>query len=147
NYRVNMIVINLIRKVKSRKMIEEFENKYGSFESLERAFKKDPKNVKLHMDLEDWIYFMKNPDETIKDGKIVMTNEINIGKTELEIINFIKNNKLKSINELSKLLKKDNSTIQRKVNQLEKEGLITIKKGNKNSKIPVVNYDEISIAI
>ncbi|MCL2116265.1 MAG: winged helix-turn-helix transcriptional regulator, partial [Methanobrevibacter sp.] len=113
----------------------------------ERAFKRDPKNVKLHMDLEDWIYFMKNPDETIKDGKIVMTNEINIGKTELEIINFIKNNKLKSINELSKLLKKDNSTIQRKVNQLEKEGLITIEKGNKNSKIPVVNYDEISIAI
>ena len=142
-----MIVINLIRKVKAQKMIEEFENKYGSFESLERAFKRDPKNVKLHMDLEDWIYFMKNPDETIKDGKIVMTNEINIGKTELEIINFIKNNKLKSINELSKLLKKDNSTIQRKVNQLEKEGLITIKKGNKNSKIPVVNYDEISIAI
>ena len=142
-----MIVINLIRKVKAQKMIEEFENKYGSFESLERAFKRDPKNVKLHMDLEDWIYFMKNPDETIKDGKIVMTNEINIGKTELEIINFIKNNKLKSINELSKLLKKDNSTIQRKVNQLEKEGLITIEKGNKNSKIPVVNYDEISIAI
>jgi len=142
-----MIMINLVRQIKAKEMIKEFEDNYKSIESLERAFNRDPDNVKLQMDLEDWKYFIKNPDETIKDGKILMTNEINIGKLELEIINFVKNMKPKSINELSKMLKKDNSTVQRKINQLEKDGLISIESGNKNSKIPVVNYDKIEIAI
>ena len=142
-----MIVINLVRKIKAKEMIKEFEHTYTSIESLERALKRDPENVKLDMDLGDWKYFIKNPDETIKDGKILMTDEINIGKLELEIINFVKNKKPKSINDLSKMLKKDSSTIQRKINQLEKEGLISIDLGNKNSKIPVVNYDKIEIAI
>jgi predicted HTH transcriptional regulator len=142
-----MIIINLVRNIKAKKMISEFNRTYGSIESLKRAFERDPENVKLQMDLGDWEYFIKNPNEIIKDGKILMTDEINIGKLELEIINFVKNKKPKSINELSKMLKKDNSTIQRKINQLEKDGLISVELGNKNSKIPIVNYDKIEIAI
>jgi len=42
---------------------------------------------------------------------------------------------------------KDVSSVQRKVNKLEKEGLITFEKGLKNSKKPVLNYDKIKIAI
>jgi predicted HTH transcriptional regulator len=142
-----MIIINLVRNIEAKEMIKEFIRTYGSIESLKRAFERDPENVKLHMDLGDWEYFIKNPEEIIKDGKVLMTDEINIGKLELEIINFVKNKNPKSINELSKMLKKDNSTIQRKINQLEKEGLISVELGNKNSKIPIVNYDKIEIAI
>jgi predicted transcriptional regulator len=59
----------------------------------------------------------------------------------------IKNNKPKSVSELAKLVNKKTSTISNKVNLLEKEGLIELKEGSKNRKIPTVNYDKIEIAI
>jgi predicted transcriptional regulator len=57
------------------------------------------------------------------------------GEIELEILTIIKKEAPKSISELSKIIHKDMSTIQHKVKKMEQEGLIELKKGNKNSKI------------
>jgi predicted transcriptional regulator len=45
------------------------------------------------------------------------------------------------------MIHKDITTVQKKINNLEKEWMIELKKGSKNSKIPVLNYDKIEIAI
>ena len=42
---------------------------------------------------------------------------------------------------------KDVCIIHLKIKELEKQGLIELKNGTKNSKIPYLNYDKISIAI
>ncbi|KZX10144.1 HVO_A0114 family putative DNA-binding protein [Methanobrevibacter curvatus] len=141
-----MIMINLVRNIEAKEIIKELEKKYSTIKHLKTIIKQE-KNMKLEFDLEQWEYALENPEEIIKDGKVLISDNINIGKTELEIINFIKNKKPKSINELASLLNKDNSTMQRKVKQLEQEGLLDLKDGVKNSKIPVVNYDKIEIAI
>ena len=66
---------------------------------------------------------------------------------ELELLNFIKNENPKSIRELARLIHDDVSTTQRRASRLEKERLIELKDGIKNSKTPSLNYDKIEIAI
>ena len=123
------------------------ENTYESIDKLKRVVKRNSKNMKLFSDLDEWKYFLKHPNEKITQTKVHYTDDLNLGKGELELLNLIKNKKPASINELSKMVGKDVSSVQRKVNKLEKEGLISFEKGLKNSKKPVLNYDKIEIAI
>ena len=142
-----MIKIRLIRELTGKRLIKDFKRKYGSIESLERAFNRDSENVKLHMDLEDWEYYNDNPNEKIKETEIIYADKSKIDTFELELMGFIKNEHPKSVSELAKIAKKDLSSVQKKVQILNDNGLIELKKGNKNSKIPIINYDKIEIAI
>jgi DNA-binding MarR family transcriptional regulator len=140
------MIISLIKKEKGYEVIKEFSKKYGSVNELERLYKKTGNNLFL-VDLENWKYLKKNPDEEIERGEIKVTNKITLSELELEILDFIKNEKPKSIRELARFLNKDIKSIHPKIKELEREGLIELKKGNKNSKIPYLNYDEIKIDI
>ncbi|OQD59568.1 hypothetical protein MBBAR_2c00160 [Methanobrevibacter arboriphilus JCM 13429 = DSM 1125] len=142
-----MIKIKLIKEKNGAKLIKEFQEMYGSIEALERAFKRDPENVKLYMDLTDWEYFQNHPKEQIKETEIIYAEKSNIDMLELELMGLIKNEHPKSISELAKIANKDISSVQKKIKNLNENGLIKIKEGNKNSKIPIVNYDKIEIAI
>jgi len=140
------MIIFLIKEQSSEDYIKEMEKKYESIEKLNEVFKKTKRSV-FHVDLENWKYLIENPDEMIKIEETIFTDNLNLGETEIEILNMIKDRTPKSIRELAKITKKDISTIQPKVKKMEKEGLIELKEGNKNSKIPVVNYDKIEIVI
>jgi len=60
----------------------------------------------------------------------------------------IKNENPESLTELAKLMNRDISTIQRKVNKLNQEGLVELSEGNiNNMKKPLFNFDKIEIAI
>jgi len=142
-----MIAIKMIRTIPAKKMIEEFEKMYGSIEQLEKVLKNKGGDMKMKMDLDDWKYFKKNPEEEIEDGKTIFRNSSSISMLEIELMNFIKHDNPKSISELAKMIQKDISTVQRKINNLEKEGLIKFKEGGKNSEIPELNYDKIEIAV
>lgn len=65
----------------------------------------------------------------------------------MELLNFIKTQNPQSIRELARMIQKDIKTVHPKVKNLEKEGLIEFKKGPKNKKIPVMNYDKIEISV
>jgi DNA-binding MarR family transcriptional regulator len=120
--------------------------KYGSIENLEKILNKTKRTI-LHVDLENWKYLTENPKETIKLEKILITNNVNIGENEVELLNIIKNDNPKSVRDVANKINKDPANITYKINQLANEGLISFKKGLKNSKIPVLNYDKIEIAI
>ncbi|KZX17639.1 HVO_A0114 family putative DNA-binding protein [Methanobrevibacter filiformis] len=140
------MIISLIKEETSKEFIEKMEEKYNSYEQLEEAFQKTKRTI-LHVDLENWKYLKNNPEETIQLTETLFTNELNIGENEIELLNLIKSKTPKSIRELAKIIDKDISTIQPKIKKLENEGLIELKQGGKNSKIPIVNYDKIEIAI
>jgi len=142
-----MIEIKLTRIIKGKDLVKEFEEVYESIGKLENIFKKGKGDMKLQMDLENWKYYLKHPDEEIEQDKIIFTDKTKISMIDLELLNFIKSKKPKSITELAKYLEKDVANIQRKVDTLEQEGFIELEKGNRNSKIPVLNYDKIEIAI
>jgi len=142
-----MIKITLIKELNGKKLVEKFKEKYGSIESLERAFERDSENVKLYMDLGDWKYFIDNPDEKIKETDIIYTDKSKIDTIELELLGAIKTEHPSSVSELAKIANKDLSSVQKKIKNLNEAGFIELKKGAKNSKIPVVNYDKIEIAI
>jgi DNA-binding MarR family transcriptional regulator len=142
-----MITIKMTKKTTGKGMIKYFEKTYGSIERLERIIKRDSENMLAYYDLDDWKYFIEHPNEEVEDGKTIFTEDLNLGKIELELLNFIKNNNPQSIRELAGLIRKDVSNVQRKVKKLEKEGLVRFEEGNKNSKIPIVEYDKIEIAI
>jgi len=142
-----MIKITLIRELTGKELIEKFKEKYRSVESLERAFERDSENVKLYMDLGDWKYFIDNPDEKIKETEIIYADKSKIDTIELELLGVIKTEHPSSVSELAKIANKDLSSVQKKVKTLNENGFIELKEGVKNSKIPVVNYDKIEIAI
>ena len=142
-----MIKIKLIKELNGQKLMEGFKNKYGSIEALERAFERDSENVKLYMDLEDWEYYQNHPEEKVKETEIIYTDKSKIDMIEIELMGLIKNENPKSVSELAKIANKDLSSVQKKIKSLQKSGLIELKDGRKNSKIPIVNYDKIEIAI
>jgi DNA-binding MarR family transcriptional regulator len=137
----------MIRKIKGKEKINELEAVYGSIKNLKRLFERDDENMLLYSDLEDWEYFMNNPDEELEEGKTIFIKNDSFSNIELELIRIIKKEQPGSISELSRIIDKDVSNLQRKIDKLEKEGLISFERGLKNRKIPIVNYDKIEIPI
>jgi len=142
-----MIEVKLIRIITGRELIKDFKEEYGSMEKLENELENDENNMKLFSDLEDWKFFGKNPDDEIEDKTTIITDKLTLTTLELELLNFIKNEHPQSIRELARMIHEDVSNTQRRVSRLEKEGLLELKEGSKNSKIPTLNYDKIEIAI
>jgi predicted Rossmann fold nucleotide-binding protein DprA/Smf involved in DNA uptake len=142
-----MIPITMTRKIKGKEKIQELEKTYGTLTNLKKLFKNDDENMLLYSDLEDWEYFLDHPEEESEEGKTIFIENINLGQIELELIKSIKKEQPNSISELAKIMNKDISNIQRKINTLEQEGLVSFKNGTKNRKIPIINYDKIEIPL
>ena len=140
------MIITLIKKQTSIEAIKDFEKEYKSIENLKKAYDSTG-SVKLLVDYENWEYLLENPKEDIFQSKSIVTNKITLTDLEMEILDFIKKEKPESIRALARMIEKDVTTIHTKVKQLEQEGLIELKNGTKNRKIPVMNYDKIEIAI
>jgi DNA-binding MarR family transcriptional regulator len=140
------MIITLTKKQNGKEVLKEFENKYKSIKELERLYK-ETANPLFLVDYENWKYFKDNPDEELESAVTRVTNKLSLTDMKLEILDFIKNENPKSIRELARFLNKDIKIIHPKVKELEDEGLIELKEGSKNSKIPYLNYDEITIAI
>lgn len=142
-----MIEIKLIKIITGKELIKNYEKQYGSIEKLEKELKRDNDNMQLFSDLEDWKFFGENPEEEIEDTTTIITDTLTLTNLELELLNFIKNENPQSIRELARMIHEDVSNTQRRISRLVKEGLIELKNGTKNSKIPTLNYDKIEIAI
>lgn len=140
------MIITLTKKQKGHEVLKEYESKYGSIKELERLYK-ETGNPLFVVDYENWKYFQDNPNEELESGVTKVTNKLTLTEIKLQILDFIKNEHPKSIRELARLLNKDVKFIHPKIKELEKEGLIELKTGSKNSKIPYLNYDKIEIAI
>lgn len=140
------MMITLIKRQKGTEIIQELIHKYGSKKELERLFNQT-NNMEMLIDLENWNYFLKNPDETIEKGEAIVTNKINLSQLDFEVLSAIKYNKVTSIRDLADKMDKDVKTIQPKVHKLYENGFIQLIDGKKNSKIPVLNYDEIKLEI
>jgi hypothetical protein len=142
-----MIEIKLIKNISGEELNKQYSEKYGSIKKLKELLDKDENNMDLFNDLEDWKFFGENPDEIIEDSTTIITDKLTLTNIEIELLNFIKNKNPQSIRELARMIHQDTSNTQRKITKLEQEGLIELKEGNKNSKIPTLNYDKIEIAI
>jgi len=69
-----MIKIKLIRKISGKKLIQEFEEKYGSIDNLKKIFKEGKGDMKMELDLEDWEYFQKHPEEEMEQ-RVLLYND------------------------------------------------------------------------
>jgi hypothetical protein len=139
--------ITLIKQINGRELVQEFEETYGSLERLQNLHERNPENMKVFIDLEDWNYYKDHPKEVITQTRGIVTQNLTLGKLELELLSFIKNNHPRSIRELAEMIHKDIRTVHPKVKELEREGLIELKKGPKNRLEPVLNYDKIEIEV
>jgi len=140
------MIVNLNKKQTGLDFIKEMEKSYGSIQQLEKMFK-ETNNMVYYVDLEAWKYHLDHLNEEIERTTSIVTDKITISDSDLNLLNTIKKEKPKSIRELARLTNKDVSTVHSKIKNLEKEGLVEIVKGVKNRKMPILNYDEISIAI
>ncbi|KZX15974.1 HVO_A0114 family putative DNA-binding protein [Methanobrevibacter curvatus] len=138
--------ITLIKEQTAEELIGEMENTYGSLEKLEKKAK-ITNNRLFYSDLEAWKYYLKHLDESIKETHTVVTNKIALSEFDINILNTIKTKNPESISELSRLLDKNTCTVLAKVKKLSENGFIELKDGKKNRKIPIVSFDEITIAI
>jgi len=140
------MMITLIKRQNGTDVIKDLIQKYGSKKELERLFNQT-NNMEMLIDLENWNYFLENPNETIEKGEALVTNNINLTQLDFEVLSAIKYNDISSIRDLADKMHKDVKTIQPKVHKLSENGFIQLIDGNKNSKIPILNYDEIRLEI
>jgi DNA-binding Lrp family transcriptional regulator len=145
--RIIMTAIRMIRKIQGKDKIKELEEKYKNLKNLKMILKIDEGNMLHQLDLENWEYYLENPEEYLEEGKTIFIEGISLGDLEFELMHYIKNEKPNSVSELAKLVNKETGAILNKVNLLEKNGLIRFKRGNKNRKIPIVEYDKLEIGI
>jgi DNA-binding MarR family transcriptional regulator len=139
------MIITFTKEQTSDEFIKEMENKHGTIESLEKKIEKEYNALKV-VDLDSWKFLKENPEETIKKTHTKVTN--NLKTLDLSLLEIIKKEHPKSLTELAKIVEKDVSVIQRKINNLKKTGFVELKEGNiNNMKMPIVNYDKIEIAI
>jgi len=125
----------------SKDFIKEMELKYKSMETLEKEIKKEYNALKV-VDLDSWKFLKENPNETIKKTHTKITNDIKA--LDLDLLDIIKKKHPESIKELANLTNKDENVIKNKVDYLNETGLIEFKE---NTEIPVVSFDEVTIAI
>jgi len=140
------MIITLSKKQKGHEIIKEFKDKYRTIENLEKLYKDTGNNLFL-VDLENWNLFKDNPDEPVESMEIKIVDKLILTDFEIKILDLIKNENPKSIRELARFLNKDIKIVHPKIKNLEENGLLELKDGVKNSKIPVMNYDRIEIAI
>ncbi|MBI5460460.1 hypothetical protein [Methanobacterium sp.] len=139
--------ITLIKTITGEKLIQELEETYGSLDRLERLHDRNPDNMKVYTDMDDWKYYQDHLDEVIEETKGVVTEKLTLGTLEMEMLNFIKYKKPESIRELARMIHKDVRSVQPKVRNLEKQGLIQFKEGPKRKLMPILNYDKIEIEV
>ncbi|KZX11075.1 HVO_A0114 family putative DNA-binding protein [Methanobrevibacter curvatus] len=142
-----MIPVRMKRTVKGKDKIKELEKKYKKKENLEKILKTSIGNSLHQLDLDNWKYFEKHPDKELNEGTTIFIEDISFNSSDFELLHIIKNNKTSSLNDLALKMSKEVSTVQKKIKKLEKAELVSLKKGKKNCKIPVVNYDSIEIPI
>ena len=140
------MIITLIQKKSGIDLINELNQKYGSEKELERLYQQT-KNYEMLIDLENYKYFSKNPNEIIEKGESLITNKISLTNLDLIMLSTIKNNDIKSIRDLANKMDKDIKNIQPQVHKLVENGLLILKDGSGNRKIPCLTYDIIKIEI
>ena len=64
------MIITLVKKQSGREFVEEMEMTYKSLEELEKTFSRT-NNMKMYVDLQNWKYYLHNPDEVIKTSESV----------------------------------------------------------------------------
>ena len=140
------MIITLIKKQSGQEFVEEMEMTYRSLEELEKTFSRT-NNMKMYVDLQNWKYYLHNPDEVIKTSESLFTDKLSLSDLDLIILNTIKYEKPRSIRDLANKINKDVSNIQPKVKKLADDGFIKFEDGVKNSKIPYLTFDEIKLEI
>ena len=79
------MMITLIKRQKGTEVIKDLIQKYGSKKELKRLLNQT-NNMEMLIDLENWNYFLENPNETIEKGEALVTNKIYIMKNTLHYI-------------------------------------------------------------
>ena len=67
------MIITLIKNMSGADLINELNQKYGSKKELERLYQQT-KNYEMLIDLENYKYFSKNPEEIVEKGESLITN-------------------------------------------------------------------------
>ena len=69
------MVFGKIKRILGIDYVHLLEERYESIEELKNLIENDPNNELYASDLEDWEYFIANPNETIDVTKIRFTQE------------------------------------------------------------------------
>jgi hypothetical protein len=67
--------ITLIKTITGEKLIQELEETYGSLDRIERLPDRNPDNMKIYTDLDDWKYYQDHLDEVIEETKGIVTEK------------------------------------------------------------------------
>ena len=94
------MILTLVKEETGKKFTEEMEKDYWSIEELEKLHE-ITNNALMYVNLENWKYFLKHPDEKIKRGETKFLDKISLNDTEMEILNTIKHENPKSIKQLA----------------------------------------------
>ncbi|MDR2623171.1 MAG: MarR family transcriptional regulator [Methanobrevibacter sp.] len=140
-----MTAIRMVRKIKGKEKVKEFEDKYKNLQNLQMILESEQGNMLHQLDLENWEHYLENPDEYLEEGKTIFVEGINLGELELDLMHNIKNKQPNSVSELARMVNREAGAISNKVNSLAKNGLISFKHGSKNRKIPILEYDKLEI--
>lgn len=78
------MIITLIKNQTGSEFIKEMEKEYGSLQKIRTAYEKT-NNMKLLVDMENWMYYKEHPNETLELSESLITDDF-INKIRFNII-------------------------------------------------------------
>ena len=113
------MIASLIKRENGREYTENMKNKYKNIKNLEEIVN-NSNNMKFVLELDNWRYYNKNPNEIIEEEYPFFSDEYMLTKLDYEIIQCIRNQKPGNVDELAEVMGKTVSTIRIHLKKLEK---------------------------
>ncbi|MDO5825852.1 MAG: winged helix-turn-helix domain-containing protein [Methanosphaera sp.] len=136
-----MIVI-LTKTENADDVINRLTRKYQSKTNLINEYEKT-NDRQLYIDLEDWNYFEKHPEESQEHGRTIVIDNFNLNEIDFKILSYIKHKKINSLTNLSKEIGCTIKEANTHLKKLVKEGFLH----TDSNELPTINYDEIKIQL
>jgi len=140
--------VRMKKAIKGKDIIDRLKTKYGTLDNLKKLHKEgNPEDSNTCFDLEEWDVHKDALDEDVKEIRVLFTEEPPLGKIELELLNSIKSDKPKSIEDLAGLVGKDIEIVKDRLNFLAVNDFIELKESVNDNLVPIFPYEYLQIVI
>lgn len=134
------------------KFLETMKERYGGEEGLRAHVKSHPRDVTAKLDLEDLEFYLSHPE--MRDEKMeravslipVTAKALSMfTKQRLALLETLADKRFESVRKLAEHLGRDVHNVYEDLKLLQKLGIIEFERGPRNSRIPRLVADSISI--
>lgn len=146
------MIIRFERTLTVAQFLDELRERYGGEKGLRRHITRNPRDALARWDLEELEYYVARPqllNEKMRTAlSLIPANEAALSvlsPKRLKLLDALLGNRFTSIRQLARHLKRDVHNVYDDLRKFESMGVLEFDRGPRNSRIPKLMADSISI--